>query len=117
VSEKKKMHCCERFTGLSLLLLLLQCNRTLDSQRKSQPAYQEQQHGESPREEELICNCLLFGLWGARLQLDLSSLQLCAVDTERDTHRERRQWMRRESKHDGLDSFFSSEFHIYHQIS
>jgi hypothetical protein len=34
VSEKKKMHCCERFTDLSLLLLLLQCNQTLDSQRK-----------------------------------------------------------------------------------
>jgi hypothetical protein len=82
VSEKKKMHCCERFTGLSLLLLL-QCNQTLDSQRKSQPAYQEQQHGESPREEELICNCMLFGFWGARLQLDLSSLQLCAVDEKR----------------------------------
>jgi hypothetical protein len=37
--------------------------------------------------------------------------------TQRETHRERRQWMRRESKHDGLDSFLSSEFHIYHQIS
>ncbi len=27
------------------------------------------------------------------------------------------QWMRRKSKHDLLDSFFSSGFHIFHQIS
>jgi hypothetical protein len=73
------MHCCERFTDLSLLLLP-QCNQTIDSQRKSQPAYQEQ-HGESPREEELICNSMLFGLWGARLQPNLSSFAVCAVDT------------------------------------
>jgi hypothetical protein len=46
------------------------------------------------REQELICNCMLFGFGKVRLQTDSSSV--------RDTHKEREgtQWMIIESKHE-----------------